>query len=135
MTQHKLSSYHVEKIRKLSADLMCAFDWHSSPEGSGFWCDIHKDLCNRAEHGTSDGKPWVEPELTDEDAKQRPWVMVRDSKEEEWGRFVLRLIYVKPKGSDYRFVTEDPKDDHGVFVWNYCRLATPEEIEAANANR
>jgi hypothetical protein len=127
MTQQKLSSYHVEKIEKLASDLMCAFDWHSSPEGSGFWCDIHKDLCDRSKHGTTDGKPWVEPELTDEDAKQRPWVMVRDAITQDW-KGPLILIGRLPNSNYVCRVSN-------VSVWSHCRPATPEEIEAANADR
>jgi hypothetical protein len=33
-------------------------------------------------HNTTDGLPYVEPPLTDEDARQRPWVMVRDNEAE-----------------------------------------------------
>jgi hypothetical protein len=135
MTQRKLSDNDRKDIQRAANALLKMCDWSLFPEGREYWDKIYESLSERAHHGTTDGKPWVEPGLTDEDAKQRPWVKVKDSEEEEWGRFVLRLIYVKPKGSDYRFATEDPEDDHGVFVWNYCRRATPEEIEAASADR
>jgi len=134
MTQHRLTSNHVEKIEKLASDLMCAFDWASSPEGTGFWNDIQRKLWERAKHGTTDGKPWVEPELTDEDAKQRPWVMVRDRETSNW--IGPKTLVAK---SGYHYVlngeTSPNKELQGVSAWRFARLATPEEIEAANADR
>lgn len=35
-------------------------------------------------NNTTDGQPYVEPPLTDEDARQRPWVMVRDISHHKW---------------------------------------------------
>jgi hypothetical protein len=131
MTQHRLTSNHVEKINKLASDLMCAFDWASSPEGAGFWGDIQRKLWNRAKHGTTDGKPWVEPELTDEDAKQRPWVMVRQQLQREWTGPCILVCVTKDRYS-YTAATPDLSETN---TWQECRRATPEEIEAANADR
>ena len=135
MTQYKLSSEHIAKIDQLANDLLRAFDWLGTPEGVEFWDDVHRKLTDKVKHGTTDGKPWVEPELTDEDAKQRPWVKVKDSEEQSWPNFLARLVYVKPVGCSLRFVAEYPRGDHPSMAWGYCRRATPEEIEAANAER
>jgi hypothetical protein len=130
MTQHRLTSNHVEKIEKLASDLMCAFDWTSSPEGAGFWDNIQRKLWNRAKHGTTDGKPWIEPELTDEDATKRPLVFGRVNESYAWqGPFVL----IRARESDVKYIVEHPSGC--LSVYPYCRLATPEEIEAASGNR
>jgi hypothetical protein len=129
MTQKKLRNNQAEKIEKLARDLMSAFDWADAPEGVFFWGEVHNRLRNRAEHGTTDGKPWVEPELTDEDAKQRPWVMVRDGYAGGWyGPARLAIV----NGGLFHII-EMPSNL--VTRWRFARLATPEEIEAANADR
>ena len=93
-------------------------------EGVNYWCDVHKKLKAKAVHGTSDGRPWVEPPLTDEDAKQRPWVMVRDTASEPWyGPKVL--AYVESDAAGLRGYL----DTVGIW-WHYARKATAEEIAA-----
>jgi hypothetical protein len=92
---------------------------------------IQQSIYDMLHHNTTDGRPYVEPPLTDEDAIKRPLVKVKDNEEDEWGRFVVRLVYVKPQGSYFRFTVEDPADDHAVLEWKFARRATPEEIAAA----
>ena len=135
MTQRKLSDNDRKDIQRAANAVLQMCDWSLFPEGREYWDGIYGSLSERAHYGTTDGKPWVEPELTDEDAKQRPWVKVKDSEEQSWSAFLVRLVYVKPAGSMFRFSAEDPNDDHAVLEWNYCRLATAEEIEDANAER
>jgi hypothetical protein len=135
MTQIKLNSRQIEETRKAANGILRGFDWGSTPEGMEFWTDVHKKLEGKADHGTTDGKSFTEKELNDEDAKRRPWVKVKSDSRDEWGSFLVRLIYVRPKGVEYMFVVEDPEELHDVTAWSCCRLATPEEIEAANADR
>jgi hypothetical protein len=82
------------------------------------------------EHNTTDCRPYVEPELTDEDARQRPWVMVRDCVAVEWYGPAVFVDKLPNGGHACRTRCQD-----GINVWRYCRRATPEEIEAANANQ
>ena len=131
MTQRKLNDDLIQRLQA-AKDAVININWTLTSEGPDFWEDVYSRIRNKAHHGTTDGKPWVEPELTDEDAKQRPWVKVKNSEEQSWSNFLARLVYVKPAGSRFRFSAEDPNDDHALLEWNYCRLATPEEIEAAN---
>jgi hypothetical protein len=75
--------------------------------------------------GTTDGLPYVDPELTDEDARARPWVMCRDRKAADWqGPHVFAA-----KGGHffYAFISKGGV----VRPWNQCRHATSEEIAAA----
>jgi hypothetical protein len=81
-------------------------------------------------HNTTDGLPCVEPPLTDEDARQRPWVMVRDSEQNPW-RGPFLLTYVAPAASSYPFSTVDPAVDYNGSEFAFARRATAEEIAAA----
>jgi hypothetical protein len=75
-------------------------------------------------HNTTDGLPYVEPLLTDEDARQRPWVMVRDSDGEPWKgprKFAAKA------GQFYVFTFPDD----ALASWSFCRRSTPAEIAAA----
>ena len=105
-------------------DALGLVTWSSMSEGYEYWRPIYEALQAKAKHGTSDGKPWVEPELTDEDAKERPWVMVRDNKAQTWcGPKVL--VYVDKNATDF----PQYLDTTGLW-WRLCRKATAEEIPA-----
>jgi hypothetical protein len=131
MKQIKLGELDKKSIEKAAQGIAQMIGWEKMPEGRRYWQEIHDKLCRCVNHGTNDGKPWVEPELTDEDAKQRPWVMCRDAHEQRWqGPYVL----VCKTNEKYGFAAALP-DFSELTSWNYCRLATAEEIEDANDNR
>jgi hypothetical protein len=130
MTQRKLRYEEIETLR-------CYRSWYNRVCEYGLFSkdDSHFVHTQKMiEHGTTDGKPWVEPELTDEDAKQRPWVMVRDRETSNW--IGPKTLVAK---SGYHYVlngeTSPNKELQGVSAWRFARPATPEEIEAANAER
>jgi hypothetical protein len=125
MTQRKYTPEELVKIKDAIDAIDTMPPWCEMSEGRTFWSDVLKKLHDKAKHGTTDGKPWVEPELTDEDAKQRPWVMVRDDEAHGWYG-PRKLIAV-----DKKFFAVKP-NANAATGWDYCRLATPEEIEAAN---
>jgi hypothetical protein len=80
------------------------------------------------EQDTTDGLPYVEPPLTDEDARQRPWVMVRDSDGEPWKgphRFAAKCV------DEYYPYYVFSEDKTSAVEFNCCRRATAEEIAAA----
>jgi hypothetical protein len=131
MKQIKLSDDDRKDIQRAANAVLQMCDWSLFPEGREYWDKIYESLSERAHHGTTDGKPWVEPELTDEDAKQRPWVMCRDAHDQRWrGPYVL----VCKTNEKYGFAAAF-SDFSELTSWDYCRLATPEEIEDANADR
>jgi hypothetical protein len=131
MTQRKLDDEERNGILNAADAIAEMCDWDNLPEGRSYWDSIHTNLSDKAKHGTTDGKPWVEPELTDEDALSRPWVMCRDAHDQRWrGPYVL----VCKTNEKYGFAAALP-DFSELTSWNCCRRATPEEIEAANANR
>jgi hypothetical protein len=129
MTQQKLSDNDRKDIQRAANAMLGMCDWSLLPEGREYWNKIYESLSDRARYGTTDGKPWVEPELTDEDAKQRPWVMVRDDTAHGWhGPRMLAACCPE------NYFTFTPSKST-IVGFRYCRLATPEEIEAANADR
>ena len=130
MKQIKLSDDDRQRIQRVANQMLIMCDWCLFPEGREYWDEIYESLSDRARYGTNDGKPWVEPELTDEDAKERPWVRVWDK--DPGASHIQRLVYVAD-GLTYRFSVVNSS---GLITsWQYARLATPEEIEAANADR
>ena len=130
MTQRKLDDDLIRRLRA-AKDAVMKFDWKLTSEGTAFWEDVYSRIRSKAHYGTTDGKPWVEPELTDEDAKQRPWVMVRHNLQREWTGPCILVCVTKDR---YSFTAATP-DLSEVDTWQECRRATPEEIEAANADR
>ena len=87
--------------------------------------DLLQTLIAMRINGTTDGLPFVEPPLTDEDARQRPWVMVRDTEAEPWrGPRALAACC----GGDYYTFTPSVC---GIIGFRYARRATPAEIAAA----
>jgi hypothetical protein len=79
------------------------------------------------EHNTTDGLPYVEPPLTDEDARARPWVMVRDRNDDKWCGPVLLVAATKERFS-YLAILPDLSEANG---WKFARRATAAEIAAA----
>jgi hypothetical protein len=129
MTQRKLDDDLIQRLRA-AKDAVMNINWKLTSEGPAFWEDVYNRIRNKVGHGTTDGKPWVEPELTDEDAVQRKSVMCRQRDEYLWGGpFILIRV---TSGAMRHIVEENPQH---VCFYKHARLATPEEIEAANGNR
>jgi hypothetical protein len=128
MMQKKLAVRDIERI--IAARIAIgAMPSEKTKDGIGYWAKIYRELLAMETHGTSDGKPWAEPPLTDEDAKQRPWVMVRDWKSEPWlGPKVL--AYVEKDAID----SPEYLDTAGEW-WCYARKANAEEITAHTQER
>jgi hypothetical protein len=89
--------------------------------------ELAEKLLAMLKHDTTDGHPYVEPSLTDEDARQRPWVMVRQQLQREWTGPHILVCVTKER---YSFTAAEP-DLSQTNTWQECRRATPEEIAAA----
>jgi hypothetical protein len=86
---------------------------------------LYNVVCAMEKHGTCDGKPYEEPAKvpTDEDAKQRPWVMVRDYECETWQIRKLLAVVEKHDGAGkYSCLSGS-----GISSWHQCRFPTDEE--------
>jgi len=139
MGQRKLTPRQIEHAKQAAQSLADGVTWDYTPDGDGYWMSVFDKLVSMAQHGTTDGKPWIEPQPeigegyryaiesdvnrldverwdtksfawhvrdaskrgepldkeityrvridripTDEDAKQRPTVMVRDNDKQDW---------------------------------------------------
>ena len=86
--------------------------------------DLLQTLIAMRINGTTDGRPYVEPPLTDEDARQRPWVMVRDDEAHGWHG--PRILAARCSSNYYSFTPSKS----AIVGFRYCRRATPDEIAA-----
>jgi hypothetical protein len=78
---------------------------------------------------TTNGLRYIEPSLTDEDARQRPWVMVRDCEDHEWsGPRKLAAVTPQAKTKCYYILSNDGKT---ITTWDRCRRATLAELVGA----
>ena len=89
--------------------------------GKEFYDQFERNLEAMQITGTTDGEELAE--LTDEDAKERPWVMVRDSGCDWKGPVRLLAVIDSPDPFIARL---------GCFsVWRQCRRATESELKQA----
>jgi len=86
---------------------------------------LQRAIWEMVANSTTNGLRYIEPPLTDEDARQRPWVMVCDSDAGPWyGPARLAIV----SGGLFHII-EMPSNL--VTRWRFARRATPEEIAAA----
>ena len=76
--------------------------------------------------GTTDGEELAE--LTDEDAKDRPWVMVREKEMESW--IGPRMLLAGPPKTE-KYVTADRTHGYLPTHWEQARRATENELKKA----
>ncbi len=125
--QVKLTEEQIKCCRKAKGAIEDMGDWENTKEGVDHWVDIVMRLDAMATHGTSDGKPWVEPE---------PEVIIDDQWAAVWPR---RLVMVRDSDTDpwqgpYRLGSVDSDEwpfnivDDSRYL--FCRPCTPEEIAA-----
>ncbi len=79
---------------------------------------------------TTDGLPYVDPPLTDEDARARIWVMIRANEGLPWTGPATLVDCLQANKARFLVVWPDKKS------WSSCmfaRRATPAEIAAAEA--
>jgi hypothetical protein len=101
--------------------------WQRKLEAVGITASGQKVCEQMLHHNTTDGLPYVEPPLTDEDARQRPWVMGKYSESSFWqGPFIL----IRERSMGVRYVVENHKNGV-VLSYTHVRRATAEEIAAA----
>ena len=87
---------------------------------------LQRAIWEMAANSTTNGLRYVDPPLTDEDARTRPWVMVRDHEMSSWHGPVV-FVDKLPNG---RYVCRT-RCQKGVNVWFECRRATLAELVGA----
>jgi hypothetical protein len=60
--QEKLSQQQINDTIRAEMYLGTAFTWGNTEEGHDYWHDVAELLGLKVKHGTSDGKPYVEPQ-------------------------------------------------------------------------
>ena len=90
--------------------------------GKEFYNQFISNLDAMQTTGTTNGEDLAE--LTDEDAKERPWVMMRDDSSFHW-QGPARLLAVTSKSLAYII------DHDGWVRWKRCRRATENELKQA----
>ena len=120
--QERLSGTDRHKLAIAAVEVGC-FNWDATPQGVEYWREVKRNLEQMALYGTSDGKPYVEPIRipTDEDAKERPMVMVSDDGKEWAKRKLLAAV-----SSQTPYITESTMI--GATRWRYCRFPTEAEL-------
>ena len=126
MAQVKLSDQQVQACERAAAYLVEAFPWDDTEEGYGYWGSVRTKLFAKIQYRTSDGRPCVEPIRipADEDAKERPMVMVRDHEGEIWRPKKLIMVDDHCHGD---FVTI--ADNHCISRWKQCRFPAEAELK------
>jgi hypothetical protein len=99
--------------------------WQRKLEEGGITASGQKVYEQMLAHNTTDGLPYVEPPLTDEDARQRPWVMVRDDESDGWHG--PRILAARCSSNYYSFTPSKS----AIVGFRYARRATAEEIASA----
>jgi hypothetical protein len=90
---------------------------------------LQRAIWEMVANSTTNGLRYIEPPLTDEDARQRPWVMVRDVEDHNWsGPRRLAAVTKKRTGASYHILSDL---DDTLTTWRQARRATPAEIAAA----
>jgi hypothetical protein len=91
--------------------------------GAEFYDEFRANFFAMQQTGTTDGEELAE--LTDEDARERPWVMMRDGESYPW-QGPARLLSGPPVTANYYVVNCDR-----FMRWKQVRRATENEIKQA----
>jgi hypothetical protein len=120
--QRRLTDGEEQKLR---------VTWNYLGQIKSPWKEIQKirqSVCDMLGHNTTNGRPYVEPPLTDEDARQRIWVMIRAGENIPWTGPATLVDCLQANKARFLVVWPDKKS------WSSCMLArraTPSEIAAA----
>lgn len=127
--QVKLSEAEIRACQMARDAIADIGDWANTAEGVDYWLKVSTRLRSMAYHGTSDGKPWVEPEpeIVIDDQWAAVWprrlVMVRDDECKGWeGPYHLGCVCTGD--------TEHPFSTVEGEIYSLCRPCTPDEIAA-----
>ena len=94
--------------------------------GKEFYDQFERNIEAMQITGTTDGEELAK--LTDEDAKDRPWVMVREKEMESW--IGPRMLLAAPPKTG-KYVTADRTHGYLPTHWEQARLATENELNQA----
>jgi hypothetical protein len=123
--QQKLTKIQCETLAEIADALLTIFSMCQLSEGLAYWNEVHNKIAAKAHHGTTDGKPYKTPPLTDKDAKNRVFVMAwNHDQHPDYSSGPYKLIDILVNGV---YVLRS-KDNCSVLMYAYARRATDEEI-------
>jgi hypothetical protein len=62
MGQRKLNPEELERVEQARHNLRGMCGWTTTDRGDDYWRGVDKELSKMLLHGTTDGKPWIEPQ-------------------------------------------------------------------------
>jgi hypothetical protein len=92
--------------------------------GTDFYVQLIRNLDAMQQTGTTDGEELAE--LTDEDARERPWVMGKSHNENSW-QGPYRLLVGPPTATNWVVLTSY----RTILHFRQCRRATENELKQA----
>ena len=94
--------------------------------GGEYWLTVVKQIEAMQQTGTTDGEDLAE--LTDDDARERPWVMCRDEEDQDW-RGPHKLIAVKDTDMKNVVIRKTALGADVIATYKFARQLTQQEKE------
>ena len=127
--QRRLAEQETENAKKAYDSLLGIGSWANTQAGDRFWVQARNYLRSMIEFGTSDGKPYNEPPLSDDYACKRIPIMVRDGDSEQWqGPYV----FLSMTDEHYAYQV---RNDNEAIPYKFARRLTPDEQSAWEASQ
>jgi hypothetical protein len=123
MTQRKLNPEELERVEQARHNLRGMCGWTTTDRGVDYWRGVDKELSKMLLHGTTDGKPYVEPQpeigdgyrvATESDAWRKDVEYFSNLKGNGW---FARAVHGKPLESSYHYrvpIDRIPTDEDAV---------------------
>jgi hypothetical protein len=127
MTQKKLTKENAKSLYEAADIIQGCFNWGDTDEGVHFWGRVVELLRSKASNGTSDGKPYVEPQTAipegwrraEPDEWQRRDVKYWDLYEKDWRPRLSQGTEFDPPVMQTRYIVpiDPPLTDQDACVW------------------
>lgn len=125
--QIKLTQWQIEKLKQAKEGIRAGLAWNSSDEGDEYWSEAVRKIDLKIEYGTSDGKPYVEPEppipegyrKANADEWRRRDVKYWDLCHKDWRPRLSQGIAFDPPVMQTRYIVpiDPPLTDEDACVW------------------
>ena len=135
--QTKLNKQEIGKLKQARSGISLRVIWVESDEGFDYWQQVIRLLDAKIKHGTSDGKPYVDPEppipegwrKAEADEWKRKDVKYWDLYEKGWRpRLSQGTAFDPPVMQTHYIVPVDPPlTDHDACVWPRLRVMVRDE--------
>lgn len=127
MMQTKLTKEQIGKLKQARNGIFNGFIYSDTDEGGGYWREVTDKLDAKIHHGTSDGKPYIEPEplipegyrKANADEWRRKDVKYWDLRHKDWRPRLLQGVAFDPPVMQTRYIVpiDPPLTDEDACVW------------------